>query len=292
MTYLIHLTLLVLLLILIAFQINVYVGGLVTLLLLVVYWCSYSRLNYRLRHHFNLNISESLDPGFEIIEKYNISNVNNIFCMSLYGNNPKYYKHIDGIISGIEELNIRFNCEFQLRIYLHDQVSDEIKNKLISSGIQVYIVRDECVKPGNSAGAFWRFTPLHENVRFICIDADDEFQVEYMSRLISKWEESEKLFMHQVLPTHFPWPKYHIAAGFWGADLRYRQFESFSPIYNYKHRTTFGADETYLFQEIFPLFKRYGFISIFPNKLSWWSYQMSYPIYQKYQNQIYSKMYL
>jgi hypothetical protein len=62
---------------------------------------------HKLRYQNHLGIEtfqNETDFGFEIIDTYNHDSTSNVFSTSLYGNNPKYYKHLDSIISSIEKI--------------------------------------------------------------------------------------------------------------------------------------------------------------------------------------------
>ena len=70
----------------------------------------------------------------------------NIISYSLYGNNPKYFNPVhDNIVQVKKNLP-----DLKIRIYLHEDVP-------INTGMQVFIVKDPIVKPGNSSGHFGDF---------------------------------------------------------------------------------------------------------------------------------------
>jgi len=185
--------------------------------------------------------------GFKILERYNYKKDENVFSTSIYGNNPKYYKNIDNLIYNANQLE-----NWNLRVYLHDQVNDDIKNKLINKKAQVFIVRDPLVIPGLSAGAFWRFMPLKENIQFIVIDSDDKLELKKIKKYLKKWDDSGKQYIRENNIFTVMWPKSHIMAKNWGAknaNLKHLNIE------NYKLRTPYSADEIFLSYELYPKIK-------------------------------------
>ena len=107
------------------------------------------------------NYTKTIPPNipFEIIKKYNTDDsVQNVISYSLYGNNPKYFKPLEDNIQKIKQ----YLPGWKMRVYLHDKVPRKIRKELVDFKIEVFIVKDKHVQPGNSAGAFWRFLPLTE----------------------------------------------------------------------------------------------------------------------------------
>jgi hypothetical protein len=219
-----------------------------------------TRYNPRLSTYYNMNtppLDES-SKGFNITKIYNKDLTKNILVTSLYGNDSKYYKNIDSTLKTIDELGV----EWQYRIYLHDKVRSKIRDSLISKGIQVYIVSDPLTTGGmNSAGAFWRFMPLLEDIRFIVVDADDDLDTESLKTTISKWETSRKPFMRHVLPT-FLFPKSHVSAGMWGG-FGCGSLGCGKDLQTYNSRSPFGSDEIYMNTSVLIFMKRYGLVSFF-----------------------------
>jgi len=179
------------------------------------------------------------EAGFKIIKKYNFDqNDQNIISYSLYGNNPKYFNPVHDNIAIVKK-NL---SDWKIRIYLHEDVPDDFRTKLINTGVQIFIVQDPLVKPGNSSGAFWRFLPMCEDVNVVIFDADDLIGKKQIKRIKNFFKQSKYLIRTAWI---WPWPKNHIMAG-----NIYKKKELDLPfdkeyIMNYPHRSTFGSDEIF-----------------------------------------------
>jgi len=168
---------------------------------------------------------------------YSVSD-QNIISYSLYGNNPKYFDPVHNNIKIVKKSLPKWT----VRIYLHDKVSVDFRDKLIETGMQVFIVQDPIVKPGNSAGMFWRFLPLCEDVNTVVFDADDNITKTQIKRITSFFKQTKSLIRTAWT---WPWPNTHIMGG-----LIYKKKELKLPfgkdyIMNYPRRSTFGSDEIF-----------------------------------------------
>jgi uncharacterized protein YxeA len=200
--------------------------------------------NFRRRAFFKKKFykekTKRKEPGFKIIKKYNFDeNDQNIISYSLYGNNPKYFNPVHDNIDIVKK-NLP---DWKIRIYLHENVLDEFRDKLIKTGMQVFIVQDSIVKPGNSSGAFWRFLPLCEDINCVIYDADDLINEKQIKRINNFFKQSKYLIRTSWT---WPWPKNHVMGG-----IIYKKKGLHLPfdteyIMNYPHRSTFGSDEIFL----------------------------------------------
>jgi hypothetical protein len=218
------------------------------------------RFNPRLSNYYGMYnpVTNDCSSGFVITKIYNEDASKNILVTSLYGNDKKYYQNIDSTLNTITQLG----DDWRYRIYLHDKVEPDIRDSLIEKGIQVYIVSDPLANGGmNSAGAFWRFMPLKENIRFIVIDADDDLDTQSLQTTIANWTTSGKPFMRHVLPL-FLFPKEHVSAGMWGG-FGCGTIGCGNDLQNYKSRIPFGSDEIYTNTSVLRFMKSHGCISFF-----------------------------
>lgn len=256
---------------------NIYASVVISSIFLYILFRNVTRrYNPRLANYYDM-YTPSVDEqslGFEITKIYNEDSTKNILVTSLYGNDPKYYKNIDSTLKIIDELGV----DWKYRIYLHDKVSSKIRDSLISKGIQVYIVSDPLANGGmNSAGAFWRFMPLKENIRFIVVDADDDLDIESLKMTISRWVVSKKPFMRQVLPTVL-FPKSHVSAGMWGG-FGCGSLGCGKDLQTYISRSPFGSDEIYINTSLMIYMKEYGCVSFF-NQISRVGHLIRHPLIQ------------
>lgn len=228
-----------------------------TILIIFMTFMIFYVVNGRNMHRLNFFYSKSYrdkvknlppEPEFRVIEEFNIDpSIEKVFTTSLYGDNPVYFNGLESMVKDIEE---RFP-EWRLRLYLHDKVNFEIREKLkLNPYIQLVIVEDPMAKPGNSAGAFWRFLPLCEDITFICVDADDE-KIMIPREYIEKWMNEDCLYYNYISVFNFPWPKDHFAAGRWGRK-RTRDVFNCNLITGYPLRTRFGSDEIFLYEYVIP----------------------------------------
>lgn len=177
---------------------------------------------------------------FKIIENFNrLESNTKIISTSLYGNHPKYFDKLDKNIEFIDT----FLPEWTLRIYLHDQVDMKVRNMLIGKGVEIYIVEDDAVEPGKSAGAFWRYLPLCEDVDVFVVDIDDYITKEYVNNIETFFNKSK----HSLkVSWKTPWPKEYIL----GKQI-YKKRNLVLPfdkkfIQNYPYRYEYGEDEVFL----------------------------------------------
>lgn len=190
---------------------------------------------------------------FEIIKIYNKNNNKKIISYSLYGTNNKYFKYLD---QNIEDIKNKLP-DWSTRIYVHDKVNPEVINKLIHLGVEIYIVKDYHVVPGNSAGAFWRFLPLCEDVDLIIFDIDEPVTKEKIKKINKFFNQNDYVISSG---NSWVWQKNHMLAGL---ILKKREFKlpyGQELIKSYFHRSSFGADEIFLSQHVYPYAKKQGYI--------------------------------
>ena len=199
---------------------------------------------YKPNYYKNL-LKTSNDSPFTVIHRYNDGNVSNLISYSLYGNNPKYYKYIDYNVNYIKD-NLP---GWVMRIYLHDKVDKEMRDNLIDKGIQVYIVHDDMVIPGNSAGAFWRFLPLIEDVNCVILDIDDPIPEYggYINKFFNNRNPYKFRGSNDLLSV---WHTDHVMAG-----TIYKKKELKIPINertitHWPVRAEFGSDEIFLYYNV------------------------------------------
>lgn len=111
------------------------------------------------------------DPPFNVVREYNANNSTNVISFSVYGNNPKYFNRIAGHVKELPSVYPNWTS----RVYIHNKSPANLTRMLIHSGAHVVIVNDPQARPGNSAGAFWRFLPLTEPGKNVFVrDSDDD----------------------------------------------------------------------------------------------------------------------
>lgn len=208
--------------------------------------------NFRYRVFFEKgfwNKIKKLPPEepFEIVKKINTHiDSDNIISYSLYGNNPKYYKYLD---ENIQYVN-KFLPDWVIRIYLHDKVDQKLVKELEKKNIQIYIVHDNLVVPGNSAGAFWRFLPLCENKNVVVRDIDNYLnKSNFLKTIDNFFTFSDKKFK---FTSGFPWPKEHIEAQHIYKKKDYKIPMESRELMQHFHRSTFGSDEVFLTKFLYP----------------------------------------
>jgi hypothetical protein len=229
---------------------------------------STNRDNFRANCFYRPGYYEKLakESGFHVYEQFNYSpDDKKIISISLYGDHAKYFDGVDKLIVECREKLPDWKC----RIYLHDKVSLKRREKLIDTGVQVFIVSDNMIKPGNSAGAFWRYMPATEPVTFVCLDVDEAI-AEGMVYAIKTWYDQRDQYPYMRYNygttgamSNFFWPYSHIVGGKWGKSEKF----PIDPktIMQANHRSTFGSDEAFLYFTVAPLAFDTGLLTFFTN---------------------------
>jgi len=105
-------------------------------------------------------ISYSKEQPFKIERIYNRKKSDKLICYSLYGNNrERYFKYIKKNI----ETQKKYLPDWTSRIYIHNRVDKKFMEELRNMDIELYVIDDKHIVPGNSAGAFWRFLAILED---------------------------------------------------------------------------------------------------------------------------------
>lgn len=209
--------------------------------------------NFRNRVYFEKDYWEKIkqlpkEEPFSIVKKINTHiESDNIISYSLYGNNPKYYNYLDDIIDYVNN----HLTNWVIRIYLHDQVDKILIDKLEKKNIQLYLVHDNLIKHGNSAGMFWRFLPLCEDKNVIIKDIDDIFDAFNNKNFINKFFNNNNNYKIKY-NSAYPWPTNHIQGKNFYKKKDYKIPLEEKEIINYFHRTTFGVDEIFLSKVLYP----------------------------------------
>jgi hypothetical protein len=170
-----------------------------------------------------------------------------VVSYSLYGNHPKYMRYMSRNFDQIREKLPGWKA----RVYLHEGSSSQWREALTRSDVDLFIVRDPEVVPGNSAGAFWRFLPLCEDdVDCIVMDADNKL-TDALTDKIRKFFSATggAVIRHD---NTFPWPVEAIRATDMFKKKEFRLPFTTEQLCCYPHRSTFGSDEAFLLAEVAP----------------------------------------
>ncbi len=219
----------------------------VTMWLVYVIYCRVPRADYRIRSYYEPDFLartlQTSDEPFVLGPLLNAQPSENILSYSLYGTAPKYYEHLE---QNIARAKIDLPS-WTTRVYLHDEVPEQWRDRLITAGAEVQLVNDKHIQPGNSAGAFWRFLTLTESVNCIILDADDSLTDYVITRARNMELGDFPVIMTQ---NKLHWPREHIQGKLIFKTKRFKCPVSRSDIMTYSHRTTYGADEVFLTTKI------------------------------------------
>lgn len=167
-----------------------------------------------------------------------------IASYSLYGNYEKYSPNLLLVVKKIPELLEGWVARVYVGYDTPQTIIDELK---LDAEV---IVMDGIYK--GYEGSLWRFLPAAENLPFVSLDSDDDFDA-CLANKIKCWLNSNKNFASFYSPiTLLP-----LSAGLWGA----RPFDNHAAIPDMKERIDkycehqFGFDELFLRQEIWPIAK-------------------------------------
>ena len=244
------------------------------------------RFNCFFRPGYYENKLKDQEPSFRIVEKLNFDeSERKILSLSLYGTHEKYFKGTENLIQQCKELL----PGWKVRIHLHDKVESKVRKRLLETDAQIFIIEDPLVEPGNSSGAFWRYLPACDPVSFVCFDVD-EVVAPGFAKAIKHWYDQRHEYPYLKFNygvdgsmSNIFWPKDHIVGGKWG-NSESEQIDM-TLITNHGHRSTFGADEAFLYFEISPIATKQGIMTFYPKKefkllanLHFWPRVKSFPV--------------
>ena len=237
------------------------------------------RNKFRGKIHYNSDYRKYIfeeiapEPGFTIINKKDLPSITtSIFSFSLYGNNKKYFDHM---LKNVKDLNIFFP-NWKVVIFLHDVTELDSWSQQLGAERNSIVIRvsDPIVRPGESAGMFWRFYPFVTGHKFVVLDSDDTVN-EKLVEIIQKWEQqTNKPCFRYIEYGNFPWPSRHVRGKIWGSSQITVDEAS---LLEFRHRSTFGSDEMYLGYIMYPKFVEFGLLTIYSSVLSQISHKLAPP---------------
>lgn len=195
-------------------------------------------------------------------EEYEIIGINGeapseaegVISYSLFGNYERYHKTLVKSLKAIPILLPKWYG----RVYVGSDIPNDIKNKLINAGGEVFTMGPN--PPLGFEAALWRFLPAGELLPFVSLDADDLFNMN-VSENILDWLNSELPFFVMTNQSMIN----VMTAGLWGARP-FKQNNILSPpVSNIKELLNshcehwFGFDEAFLRHYIYPLLKEHGY---------------------------------
>jgi len=165
-----------------------------------------------------------------------------VISYSLYGN---YARYLDQLTNNLKKIYIEMP-NWQARVYVSEAVPKNVIVELESLGCEIIVMG---INKGHEA-ALWRFLPGEDNLTFVSLDADDEFD---RGPEIEEWIVSDKPF-GLFNRNKFLLP---MTAGTWGA--RGGTLTDISNLLEKYYEYWFGFDEAFLYQEIWPRVKQSGY---------------------------------
>lgn len=166
---------------------------------------------------------------------------------SLYGTNRVRY--FDPLLKTIQNKQWKQDG-WHFRVYIHDECKEWIRELMNYSDdmVQLYIMHDEEVVPGKSAGAFWRFLALvDDKIGCVIYDTDEYIPFRQVTKKWNRLMRSDKSISVKHMA---PFPKTHIQA-----QHLYKKRSAPIPcetsfIMNYPRRREYGCDEIFTTREI------------------------------------------
>lgn len=134
---------------------------------------------------YKMYLFESKSEDIVIMNKFNTTNNNKVISLSLYGNNPYYYKSAFKIKEDIPQ----YFPNWELRLYIHYKAPIKIIREFIDKGCQVIIIKQDNVTPSDST--FWRFLAAQDNVTFLSRDADYQLN-DFDYKQVTRWMKEDK----------------------------------------------------------------------------------------------------
>jgi hypothetical protein len=202
-----------------------------------------------------------------------------IISTSLYGFADKYFI---GACEFSKKVKIHLP-DWHYVVFMHDKVDPKWDTLLSQSGAYIIKVSDAHVKPGNSAGAFWRFVPFTRRCKVISVDADDgKDAIIELINFIETWGREpgrpvayiRKFFSFNT----WPYPNRHLTAKMFGFDgLNFAPEVTLQQISHFPKRGPYGCDEIFTSEVIYPIMVKRGQITYFDNILSIIIYLLNLP---------------
>lgn len=206
--------------------------------------------------------------NYHVVEKYNIDKKKDIIIScSLFGdfsNGKKgeklYTKYFLPILKDGKNVIKKLNNS-NIRIYIEPTLSPKLKQELIDTDYEVYVMDKPSKKLG---GTFWRFLALSDKKEsdiVIISDTDDFFNSDSKiilntidSQSLDKWKNTGKKFMLRG--------EHNIYVPFYANRLCMRDniIPDISKKMEKYPKENYGADEVFLKREIWPIVKKKGFV--------------------------------
>lgn len=179
----------------------------------------------------------------------------NYFSFSVYGTAPKYFNELKSMVESILEMYPGWN----VRIYSDQEFLDshaDIKSLQEIQIVEMCVVQDSEVRPGNAAGMFWRYLPVVEDLNVIVADSDLPLDTDFHD-----FFEADDEFVLKC-EAQWAWPKDHIQGHF----LKKRKLTKFllqegvdaKFIQEFPLRREFGADELFAVDFFGNVARKYG----------------------------------
>jgi hypothetical protein len=216
-----------------------------------------------------------LDPVYRPRENFRVSKILNetpepkgICSFSLFGD-AKQARFWPGLVQPLLD-NVLTSKEllppdWALRVYLASSLPKKIQDALIAAGYEVYLMNANPLSP--YAGLLWRFLPAEGTLPFIVSDADMSLDqstvtVPGLQGNLAKWLDSDKpFFRRKTLTNTFTLNTIPISAGMWGAKperVGKPPVPNVGELMEAYELDWFGCDESFLKQEVWPLFRQKG----------------------------------
>jgi len=166
-----------------------------------------------------------------------------VISFSLFGDDPAYQ---NGAIANLK-LCREIYPDWQCRFFVSQEVPAEIVDQLSSDGEVVSMTRTDVAD-----GTFWRFLPVSDPDLEICLIRDLDARVTSREkRVVDHWLDSGKA-CHIIRDR--PWHCFPMMAGLWG--VRGQAIPQIGDlIAAWPDFSTWGADQTFLADIIYPLIK-------------------------------------
>lgn len=208
-------------------------------------------------------------PLFNIVKTLNSpKNTKGILSFTLFGDDNKK-DFWSGLVSPLllnAKLIDKILPGWTIRVYISSSISQPVHDALIKAGCELMVMNEE--KDNAFSGLLWRFLPAGESLPFMVCDADlsiagSNFFIPGFER-IDEWLKSDKPFYRRkCFPINIAWP---ISAGCWGGKPTK---DGKPPVPNIKEilekydYNWFGSDEAFLRKEVWPLFKKEGYYTVY-----------------------------
>jgi len=160
-----------------------------------------------------------------------------LIAFSLYGDEDRYINNIESCINSYKT----YFPDWQIRIYLSQDIPGKIFNRLRESGCEIIVMKS---KGKDFRYTYWRFLPLDDvNLEMILIRDIDSIASEREKKMVDDWlYSSKKLHIIRDHMLH----NAKIMGGMWGLRINKIPYGILEKMHRFTKKNRHGSDQQFL----------------------------------------------